>query len=95
MPSPMKIVAGGPAAVSVTFNVPPEPPTVNGWNADPPGSTVPEKVSVVTIVGSVKPLEFELLSPLEHADNAIAASTQTAAFNKSFIASRAAGIPTT
>jgi hypothetical protein len=87
-PSPMKMVAGGPAAVSVTFNVPPEPPTVNGWNADPPTSTVPENVSVVVIVGSVKPLEFELLSPLEHADKTTATSAQTAAVNRFFIASR-------
>src|SRR5262245_58812342 len=45
----MKIVDGGPAAVRFTFTWPPEIRTVNGWNARPDTSTVPENVSLVTV----------------------------------------------
>jgi hypothetical protein len=42
----MKIVVGGPAAVSVTLNVAPVVATVKGWKSFPATVTVPEKLSV-------------------------------------------------
>jgi hypothetical protein len=70
-PSPVKIVAGGPAAVSVTLNVAPAVATVNGWKSLPATLTVPVKLSVeAAVVGvgadGVAVAELSLLPP--HAD---------------------------
>jgi hypothetical protein len=66
----MKIVDGGPAAVRFTFTWPPEIRTVNGWNARPDTSTVPENVSLVTVAvgdGAVVETLDESLPPVQAA----------------------------
>jgi hypothetical protein len=66
----MKIVAGGPAAVSVKLITPPDNTTVNGLESLPPTCTVPEKFSVVTAaaVGAVDAADVLVESVLvEHA----------------------------
>jgi len=79
-PSPVKIVAGGPAAVSVTLNVAPAVATVNGWKSLPATLTVPVKLSVeAAVVGvgadGVAVAELSLLPP--HADATTTASPHT------------------
>jgi hypothetical protein len=77
-PSPTKIVAGGPAAVSVTVNVAPAVATVKGWKSFPATLTVPEKLSVeagAVGVGVAAVVEVLLLPP--HADATTTASPHT------------------
>jgi hypothetical protein len=74
----MKIVAGGPAAVSVTVNVAPVVATVKGWKSFPATLTVPEKLSVETGavgVGVAAVVDVLLLPP--HADAMTTASPHT------------------
>jgi len=76
-PKPMKIVDGGPAAVSVTVNVAPAVVIVKGWKSLLATPTVPEKVSLVAVaVGVVvAPVVELLLFPL-HPDATTMASPQ-------------------
>src|SRR5579862_3772770 len=67
MPTPMMIVDGGPAAVSVASTCP-VVVTVNGWKLLPFTCTVPVSVSVVLGVdGVVVDVELELLVQLDTA----------------------------
>src|SRR5262245_41173256 len=70
-PSPMKIVDGGPAAVSVTVSCPPDSVTVNGCESLPPTSTVPVNISTVgltTTDGAVDEVPPDPLSQPAAAD---------------------------
>jgi hypothetical protein len=58
IPRPMKIVAGGPAAVSVTLTVPAWA-TVKGEKLTPPTGTVPVNVSVVVVAAGVVSVAVE------------------------------------
>jgi hypothetical protein len=77
----MKMVDGGPAAVSVTLNVAPVVATVKGWKSFPATLTVPEKVSLDTAaVGAVGAAVVELLLLLllpPHPDATTMASPHT------------------
>jgi len=75
----MKMVAGGPAAVNVISTSPPDCPTVNEFEALPPGSTVPLNVAVLRIGAGDATVELPLLS--HPADSATDASTTQAAIN--------------
>jgi hypothetical protein len=58
IPRPMKIVAGGPAAVSVTLTVP-VCATAKGEKLTPPTGTVPVNVSVVVVAAGVVTVDVE------------------------------------
>jgi hypothetical protein len=75
----MKIVGGGPAAVSVTLSVAPAVATVKGWKSFPATLTVPEKLSVEAAVVGVGAdgVAVELLLLPPHADATTTASPHT------------------
>src|SRR2546425_11044149 len=75
-PRPMKIVAGGPAAVSVT-STSPACATVNDLKSLPIGSTVPLNVSVLRTTGGVGDVVVELPPLLSQATDS-ATQTRTA-----------------
>src|SRR5262245_6181176 len=80
MPSPIEIVAGGPAATSVTLTVPPTV-TVKLLMEEPPGWTVPLNVSVVTVPVGAVTVTGSLLPPQAEA-NAPEAARATATANR-------------
>jgi hypothetical protein len=76
----MKIVVGGPAAVSVTLNAAPVVATVKGWKSFPATVTVPEKLSVEAAavgVGAAGVAVVELLLLPPHPDATTTASPHT------------------
>jgi hypothetical protein len=75
-PSPIEIVAGGPAAVRSTVIWKPDDTTVNGFASFDPGWTVPEKFSVTSgvdgVVGSGVDVEVSVLEqPAARAETTI------------------------